>query len=133
MAATYRHRPRPTAAVVAPARLQLAAHQPAVAVAAVGGGRCGAVEPGGLEQLDRPDVAGDDVDLGAARLHGVSLDHLGTVCRGVLDRALEQLVHQPPAPEPGPDDEADRAPRVTLVEERDGPRAHQAPVGAPRR
>ena len=37
-------------------------------------------------------------------------------------------MHQPAAPERGPDHEADDAPRVPVVDERDGPRAHQPAV-----
>src|SRR5690606_19040370 len=91
-------------------RAELAAHEPAGAVAAVPGGRGGAVESRALERLDRPDVAGDDVDLLLALLDGIALDHLGPVRGRVLDGAGEQVVHEPLAAEPRPHDEAHDAP-----------------------
>ena len=73
-------------------------------------------EPGG------PDVARDDVDPVRLGDHdGIALDDLRAALLRVRDGAGEQVVHQTAAPEPGADDEADDAPRVAVVDERDRP------------
>ena len=52
---------------------------------------------------------------------------------GVPDRAIQQLVHEPAAPEPRPYHEADYRPRALVLDMRDRPRADQGAVGGLRR
>src|SRR5690606_38980495 len=94
---------------------QLAPHQPALAVPGVRRRQEHALESVLLEEVYGADVAADEVDPLTARVRGVSLDDLGAMGSGVLDRALEQLVHEAAPAVPRPHDEAHDRPGVPLV------------------
>src|SRR5262245_34608556 len=61
-----------------------------------------------LEQGNRPYIRGSLVNAVAAGVHWVTLNHNCAAGAGVLNCAVQQVVHQPTAPEPRSHPEADR-------------------------
>jgi hypothetical protein len=61
-----------------------------------------------LEQGDRPHIRGSLVNAIAFGVHWVTFNHDCAAGARVLNRAVQQVVHQPPSPEPRSHPEADR-------------------------
>src|SRR5882757_848186 len=74
-----------------------------------------------LEQADGAHIGADLVDTVDSRLYGVTLNHDRPAGACVLNRAVEQIMHQSPAPEARANHEADHRPGLPIVNVRNGP------------
>src|SRR5580704_17739 len=86
-----------------------------------------------LKEADCAHIRGGLVDTVAVRLHWVPLNHDRPADARMLNCAIEQLMHQTPAPESGPDHKAHRRPRVAVINMRNGARVDQGAIGSLRR
>jgi hypothetical protein len=83
-----------------------------------------------LEQANRPHIRGSLVNAITFGVHRVALNHDCTAGVRMLNCAIKQVVHQPTAPKPRSHPEADRRPRLRVINMRDGTRVDQGTVRA---
>lgn len=108
---------------------QLEPHHPARLTAADAGSLHRPGEAVSFEQTRGADVTRYDVDPSVAGIGWVALDDLRTRALGVSHGAFQEVVHEALTPVTGTYHEADDRPGVAVIDERDGPRVHQAAVG----
>jgi hypothetical protein len=112
---------------------ELAADKPARPAAAAA--RClpHTLESVRLEQADGADISAGLIDAVASWLYRVTLNHDRPAGARVLNCAIEQVVHQSPAPESRANHETDRRPSACVISMRNGPRVDQGAIGGLRR
>src|SRR5580704_14919830 len=98
---------------------KLEAHEPAGLAAASPSGLADAAETVRLEERDGTHVTAGLVDAVAARVDRVAFQRGSAHRSGMPDRALQQLVHEAPSPEPRPHHKADHRPRALVLDVRD--------------
>ncbi len=89
-----------------------------------------ALESVRLEQANRPHVCGSLVNAIAFGVHRVTFNHDCSAGARMLNCAIQQVVHQPPAPESHSHPEADRRPRLRVINMRDGTRIDEGTIRA---
>src|SRR5450755_1161365 len=83
-----------------------------------------------LEQANRPHIREVLVDTIPLGVHRVTFNHDCSAGARMLNCAIQEGVHQPPAPESHSHPEADRRPRLRVINMRDGTRVDEGTVRA---